>query len=83
MPSLAPTQLAASDQVRPTVSCGEHESDQSLPAYPSPAASDWQAYSTAQSEWAVKAAGAFQAEKILRHNTALCLDQLRAQGLIN
>ena len=81
--STAPTPLPAqTDQVRVTVSCGEHEPDQSLPPYPA-LSPDSSSSSTAQAQWAVQAAGAFQAEKTLRHFTAQCLDQLRAQHLIN
>ena len=74
---------AQTDQVKVTIQCGEHEPDQSLPAYPNPTGSDLAAYSTSQSVWAARVSGVFAAEKILRHNTALCLDQLRAKGLIN
>ena len=76
-PSSAPT----NNQALPVISCGQHEPDAALPDYPLPG-SDLTAYITAQAEWGVKAAGIVQSEKILRHNTAACLDTLEAKGLI-
>lgn len=83
--SAPPTKLPAqTDQIKVTVACGEHEPDQKLPDYPMPSpGSDLVDYSTAQSTWAIQVTGVYQAEKTLRRSTALCLDQLRAKGLIN
>ena len=84
-PSAPPTKLPAqTDQVKVTISCGEHEPDPALPDYPEPSQPlDWQAWSKAQALWGASAIGAFRTEKTLRHSTAACLDQLRAKGLIN
>jgi hypothetical protein len=89
--------LAQTKTLIPTVNCGEDRPDVVLPSYPvgpavsPPATLDaanaviakLQQYGQQQQEWAVSAAGAFKAERVLRAGTRDCLSNLRASGIIN
>lgn len=75
-----------STEPTPVIACGEHQPFESLPAYP-PApgvdnATSLRAYSAAQSEWAVEAAGVAERNGLKRRATADCLDAYRRRGVI-
>jgi hypothetical protein len=77
---------------KPIVSCGEHVANEQLgpyPTAPSLAGLDdhakierLEAYSAAQSLWAIGAAGVAQRNAIKRNGTTSCLDDLRRRGVI-
>ncbi|HBM7350575.1 TPA: hypothetical protein MJC07_28085 [Klebsiella pneumoniae] len=75
---------------KPVVNCEESKSFQKLPDYPECTDCDkttdtavLRAYIATQQEWAVKTIGVYTYNSILRDNTADCLNQLRASGIIN
>ena len=76
---------------KPTVTCSEHAPFEPLPRYPTAPLvtgdplrdyAGLEAYSSAQSVWAVTVAGIVQRDSIKRNATAQCLDALRAAGLV-
>ncbi|EIW1121536.1 hypothetical protein NH672_19050 [Klebsiella pneumoniae] len=75
---------------KPVVNCEEDKAFQKLPDYPECADCDkttdvavLRTYIATQQDWAVKTIGVYTYNSILRDNTADCLNQLRASGIIN
>ena len=69
-------------QPTPTIVCNEHAPSEKLPPYPARGASSADAYTVAQSLWAIEAAGVVQRNNILRDGIAACLDEYRKRGVI-
>ena len=73
---------ARSMQPTPVIACNEHAPGEKLPAYPARGAMTPEAYSVAQSLWAIEAAGVVQRNNLLRDGIAACLDSYRQRGVI-
>lgn len=88
----APVKTQPLPSLPPMIQCGEHEPLEVLPAYPTApildGLSDWAAkteverFSSAQSKWAIQAAGVVQRNAAKYHGVGKCLDDARKSNLI-